>query len=82
LKEDAATDDRGSPRPAGTPLLTIAQCLQTETIKIAALAEGCQQMTCIDCEPVGSTAGQLAATLAQDTARWRKIVKPPPAQQG
>jgi tripartite-type tricarboxylate transporter receptor subunit TctC len=60
--------------PAGTPP-AIVQRLQNEIIKVVALPEVRQQMASIDYEPVGSTAEQLAATIAEDTARWRKIVK-------
>jgi tripartite-type tricarboxylate transporter receptor subunit TctC len=60
--------------PAGTPP-AIVQRLQTEIIKIVALPEVRQQLARIDYEPAGSTAEQLATTIAEDTARWRKVVK-------
>ncbi|MDR2154885.1 MAG: tripartite tricarboxylate transporter substrate binding protein [Burkholderiaceae bacterium] len=60
--------------PAGTPP-AIVQRLQDEVIKIVALPEVREQLERIDYEPIGSTAEQLAATIAEDTARWRKVVK-------
>ncbi|MDR1967297.1 MAG: tripartite tricarboxylate transporter substrate binding protein, partial [Burkholderiaceae bacterium] len=60
--------------PAGTPP-AIVQRLQTETARIVALPEVREQLAHIDYEPIGSTPEQLAATITEDTARWRKLVK-------
>ncbi|MDR0274467.1 MAG: tripartite tricarboxylate transporter substrate binding protein [Burkholderiaceae bacterium] len=60
--------------PAGTPP-AIVQRLHTEIAKIVALPEVREQLARIDYEPIGGTPEQLATLIADDTARWRKIVK-------
>jgi len=59
--------------PAGTPA-TVVTRLQTEIAKIMALPDVREQFARIDHEPVGSTPEQLAAAIAKDIARYRKMV--------
>jgi tripartite-type tricarboxylate transporter receptor subunit TctC len=60
--------------PAGTPP-EIAKRLQTEIAKIVAQPEVREQLARIDYEPVGGTSEQFAATITEDTARWKRIVQ-------
>jgi len=60
--------------PAGTPP-AIVQRLHAELTRIVAMPEVREQLQRIDYEPVGSTPEQFAATIAEDAARWARIVK-------
>ncbi|CAG9167294.1 hypothetical protein LMG23992_00773 [Cupriavidus laharis] len=60
--------------PAGTPKEIITR-LSKEVTRIVALPEIREKLTAIDYEAVGSTPEQFAKTIADDTARWKRIVK-------
>ncbi len=60
--------------PAGTPKEIVTR-LNKEVTRIVSLPEIREKLAAIDYDVVGSTPEQFAATIAQDTARWKKIVK-------
>ncbi|QEZ43198.1 Bug family tripartite tricarboxylate transporter substrate binding protein [Cupriavidus oxalaticus] len=60
--------------PAGTPK-EIVNRLNQEVTRIVALPEIKEKLAAIDYEAVGSTPEQFATTIAEDTARWARIVK-------
>ena len=60
--------------PAGTPT-AIVKRLNAELVRIVAMPEVREQLLRIDYEPVGSSPEQFSATIAEDTARWAKLVK-------
>ncbi|MCY1507294.1 hypothetical protein D9M68_415670 [compost metagenome] len=60
--------------PAGTPK-EIVNRLNQEVTRIVALPEMKEKLAAIDYEAVGSTPEQFATTIAEDTARWARIVK-------
>ena len=60
--------------PAGTPREIVAR-LNQEVTRIVALPEIKEKLAAIDYEAVGSTPEQFATTIAEDTARWARIVK-------
>jgi tripartite-type tricarboxylate transporter receptor subunit TctC len=60
--------------PAGTPKEIVTR-LNQEVNRILAQPEIKQRLAAIDYEVVGGTPEQFAATIAEDAARWVKIVK-------
>jgi len=60
--------------PAGTPKEIIAR-LNHEVSRIVASPDIKERLAAIDYEAVGSTPEQFAAILAEDSARWAKLVK-------
>lgn len=60
--------------PAGTPPAIIHR-LNAELVQIVAMPDVRQQLERMDYEPVGSSPEQFSATIAEDTARWAKLVK-------
>ena len=60
--------------PAGTPKEIIAR-LHEEVSRIVATQELRDRLAGLDYEPVNSTPEQFATLLADETARWQKIVK-------
>src|SRR5574337_1271491 len=60
--------------PAKTPP-AIVQRLNAEVLKILAMPEVREQLAKIDYEPVGSTPEQFAKVIAEDAARWARLVK-------
>lgn len=60
--------------PAGTPKEIVTR-LNQEVNRILAQPEIKQRLAAIDYEVVGGTPEQFAATIAEDAARWAKIVK-------
>jgi tripartite-type tricarboxylate transporter receptor subunit TctC len=60
--------------PAGTPKEIITR-LNKEVTRIVALPEIREKFAALDYDAVGSTPEQFATTIANDTARWKKIVK-------
>ena len=53
----------------------IVKRLNAELVRIVAMPEVREQLLRIDYEPVGSSPEQFFATIAEDTARWAKLVK-------
>ncbi|WER48638.1 tripartite tricarboxylate transporter substrate binding protein [Cupriavidus sp. WKF15] len=60
--------------PAGTPKEIITR-LNKEVTRIVAQPDIREKLAAIDYDAVGSTPEQFARTIADDTARWKKIVK-------
>ncbi|MDQ0142363.1 Bug family tripartite tricarboxylate transporter substrate binding protein [Cupriavidus necator] len=60
--------------PAGTPREIVTR-LNQEMNRILAQPDIRQRLAAIDYEVVGGTPEQFAATIAEDAARWAKIVK-------
>lgn len=60
--------------PAGTPGEIVSR-LNEEIVRIVTLPEIKARLAAVDYEAVGSTPEQFAATIAEDTARWAKLVK-------
>ena len=60
--------------PAGTPE-PIVRRLNEEMVRIVAMPEVRAALQRIDYEPVGSTPEQFAKLIADDVARWTRIVK-------
>jgi len=58
--------------PAGTPGAAIRR-LQDEMIRIAKLPDTRERLLALAAEPVGSTAEELAQTVARELAKWRAI---------
>ncbi len=60
--------------PAGTPP-DIVQRLSAEVARIVALPDVRERLATLNYEPVGSTPAELAKTIDNDTAKWRRVVK-------
>jgi tripartite-type tricarboxylate transporter receptor subunit TctC len=60
--------------PAGTPRDIVVR-LHEEVSRIVATPELRERLAGLDYEPVNSTPEQFATVLAEETARWQKIVK-------
>jgi len=60
--------------PAGTPKEIVTR-LNQEVSRIVASPDIKERLAAIDYEAVGSTPEQFAAILAEDNARWAKLVK-------
>ncbi len=60
--------------PAGTPQ-AIVRRLHAEVARLVATPEVRDALLRVDYEPVGSTPEQFAATIAEDAARWARLVK-------
>jgi tripartite-type tricarboxylate transporter receptor subunit TctC len=59
--------------PAGTPRPVINK-LSAEILKTLAMTEIAQRLTAQGVEPRGSTPQELAQFMAQDRARWKKVI--------
>jgi tripartite-type tricarboxylate transporter receptor subunit TctC len=60
--------------PTGTPPAVIAR-LNAEMLKIIRSPEFVQRMKDAGCEPLGSTPGEMARRIADETAKFAKIVR-------
>jgi tripartite-type tricarboxylate transporter receptor subunit TctC len=60
--------------PANTPQ-PIIQKLSSEVARIVKLPEVTATLTALGAEPVGNTPEELAQIIAEDTARWAKVIK-------
>lgn len=60
--------------PAGTNAAVIRR-LQDETVRIAKLPDMRERLLALAAEPVGSTAEELAQTVATELAKWRAVAK-------
>ncbi|MCP3020840.1 Bug family tripartite tricarboxylate transporter substrate binding protein [Cupriavidus basilensis] len=60
--------------PAGTPKEIVTR-LNQEIVRIVAMPDIRERLAAIDYEAVGSTPEQFATIIADDAARWAKLVK-------
>lgn len=60
--------------PKGTPAPIVEQ-LETEVRAVVAQPEVQQKLADLGAEPVGSSAGEFAAFLKSETAKWGKVIK-------
>jgi tripartite-type tricarboxylate transporter receptor subunit TctC len=60
--------------PAGTPAPVVDK-LQAEVSKILKSGDISRRLIDIGLEPVGSTAGELAAYQRSEITKWAKVVK-------
>ena len=60
--------------PAGTPQEVIAK-LHAETSRILKLAEVREKLAGLGAEPVGNSPQELAATIANESARWADVIR-------
>jgi tripartite-type tricarboxylate transporter receptor subunit TctC len=60
--------------PANTPQ-PIIQKLSSEVARIVKLPDVAATLTALGAEPVGNTPEELAQIIAEDTARWAKVIK-------
>jgi tripartite-type tricarboxylate transporter receptor subunit TctC len=66
--------------PASTPQPIIRK-LAGEVARIVKMPDVSATLTALGAEPVGSTPEELARTIAEDTARWAKVIKEAGIQQ-
>ena len=60
--------------PANTPQ-PIIQKLSSEVARIVKMPDVTATLTALGAEPVGNTPEELAQIIAEDTARWAKVIK-------
>ncbi len=60
--------------PAGTPAAVVKR-LETELNRIVGLPDVTERMRALQVTPAGSTAAELASTLAADLARWSAVAR-------
>jgi tripartite-type tricarboxylate transporter receptor subunit TctC len=60
--------------PASTPQ-PIIQKLSSEVARIVKMPDVTATLTALGAEPVGNTPEELAQIIAEDTARWAKVIK-------
>jgi tripartite-type tricarboxylate transporter receptor subunit TctC len=60
--------------PAGTPEMVVAK-LQQEIAALLRLPEVKAALEAQGAKPVGGTPQELAAVIAEDTARWGKVIR-------
>jgi tripartite-type tricarboxylate transporter receptor subunit TctC len=60
--------------PAGTPEGVVRK-LQTEIARVIRLPEIAAALEAQGAKPVGGTPQELSAVIAQDTARWEKLIR-------
>jgi tripartite-type tricarboxylate transporter receptor subunit TctC len=59
--------------PAGTPA-NIIQKIQQDTVKVLAQTDTRQHLAVLGMDPVGDTPQQLQARIANESAKWQKVV--------